>query len=101
MTFNKKTFALLSAALAIASSSAVDQQAGVSPGPGLRYATDAYPGFDNIDEAFKPEKKTPRWFSWMNGPKKDNSADQFEWCRQCESAGSWRAARRGYDALVR
>jgi len=76
-------------------------QPGVSPGPGVRYATDAYPGFDMTDEAFKPEKKTPRWFSWINGPKKDNAEDQFAWCRQCEAEGSWRAARRGYDALVR
>jgi len=77
------------------------QRAGVNPGPGARYATDAYPGFDNVDEAFKPEKKTPRWFAWFNGPKKENAADQFAWCQQCEKEGSWRAARRGYDALVR
>jgi len=100
MTSHKRLFALLAAALSVASALA-ESQPGVNPGPGKRYATDAYPGFDNIDEAFKPEKKTPRWFSWFTGPKKDNATDQFAWCQQCEKEESWRAARKGYDALVR
>jgi outer membrane protein assembly factor BamD (BamD/ComL family) len=73
------------------------------PGTGTdaRYATDAYPGFDSEDNLVKPSKKTPKFLSFIFGPKKDNPADQLEWSRQCESEGSWRAARKGYDALVR
>jgi len=65
------------------------------------YATDAYPGFDSEDNIVKPSKKTPKFFAFINGPKKDNPAEQLEWARQCEAEGSWRAARKGYDALVR
>lgn len=73
------------------------------PGTGAdaRYATDAYPGFDSEDSIVKPSKKEPKLFAFINGPKKDNPADQLEWARQCESEGSWRAARKGYDSLVR
>jgi outer membrane protein assembly factor BamD (BamD/ComL family) len=70
-------------------------------GTDARYATDAYPGFDSEDELLKPSKKEPKFFAFVYGPKKDNPADQFEWSRQCESEGEWRAARKGYDALVR
>jgi len=102
MSLNRRVLLSLAAAWFFLPAMADSQnQPGVSPGPGARYATDAYPGFDVTDEAFKPEKKTPRWFSWINGPKKENAADQFAWCQRCESEGSWRAARRGYDALVR
>jgi outer membrane protein assembly factor BamD (BamD/ComL family) len=70
-------------------------------GTGAMYATDAYPGFDSEESIVKPSKKTPKFFAFINGPKKDNPADQLEWARQCEAEGSWRAARKGYDALVR
>ena len=77
--------------------------AGPMPGMGAdaRYATDAYPGFDSEDSIVKPAKKEPKLFKFINGPKMDNPADQFEWARQCEAEGSWRAARKGYDSLVR
>jgi len=101
MNFKKSTILVCAAMLVALTFAAEPPTPGVSPGPGTRYATDAYPGFDNTDEAFKPEKKTPKWFSWINGPKMENAADQFAWCQQCEREGSWRAARRGYDALVR
>ena len=71
------------------------------PGSVPRYATDAYPGFDREEGIVISEKKEPRWFAFMNGPKKDNPADQLAWAEACEAAGSLRAARRGYDALVR
>ena len=70
-------------------------------GVDAKYATDAYPGFDSEDSIVKPSKKEPRLFAFIYGPKKDNPADQLEWARQCEAEGSWRAARIGYDALVR
>ncbi len=71
------------------------------PYSGTRYATDAYPGFDREDEIVATGKKTPRLFSWLNGPKKDTAAEQFAWANACAAEGSWSAARRAYDALVR
>ena len=71
------------------------------PSSTTRYATDAYPGFDREENIVSGGKKTPRWFSWINGPAKETAAEQLEYAMQCEAEGSWRAARRGYDALVR
>lgn len=76
-------------------------QPGVSPGPGARYATDAYPAFDRVDENVRPEKKEPKWFSFINGPKMGNAAEQFAWANSCAADGSWSKAVRAYDALVR
>ena len=70
-------------------------------GADARYATDAYPGFDSEESIVKPSKKEPKFFAFINGPKKDNPADQLEWARRCEAEGSWRAARKAYDSLVR
>lgn len=70
-------------------------------GPGARYATDAYPGFDHIEGVTKPEKKEPRWFSWINGPKMADAKSQFAWAQELEVGESWGRARRAYDALVR
>ena len=72
-----------------------------SPSSVTRWATDAYPGFDREEEIVEGSKKTPRWFSWINGPAKDDAATQLAYAKECEANGSWRAARRGYDALVR
>lgn len=71
------------------------------PSASTRYATDAYPGFDREENIIATSKKTPRWFSWINGPSQPSAAEQFEWARARQEEGSWRAARRGYDALVR
>ena len=80
---------------------AVAVSPGVSPGPDVRYATDAYPGFDSEDELLKPSRKEPRWFSWINGPKKGTAAEQFEYAVSLEREGSWKGAKKAYDALVR
>ena len=74
---------------------------GASPGPGIRYATDAYPGFDSEDEIIKPSRKEPRWFSWLNGPDRETASEQFAYAAELEEKESWRAARKAYDALVR
>lgn len=77
---------------------------GFSPagtGGAERYATDAYPGFDDTDEETKPEKKSPRWFAWWNGPRRQDAAMQFAWCQEREQAQDFGAAAKGYDALVR
>lgn len=73
----------------------------LGPNGETRYATDAYPAFDDVDAVIKPEKKTPRFFAFVNGPKKDDAASQFAWCQACELEGSASAAIKGYDALVR
>ncbi len=62
------------------------------------YATDAYPGFDNLDDVEKPKKKEKSWFLSVSR----NSADaQLAYAREEASMKSWRSALRGYDALVR
>ncbi len=71
------------------------------PSTTTRYATDAYPGFDREETILEASKKTPRWFSWWNGPKMTTAADQFKWAQECAQEESWRAARKAYDALVR
>lgn len=76
-------------------------QPGLSPGPGIKYATDAYPGFDSEDEIVKPSKKTPGWFRWFSGPKMDTAAEQLVWAEELDAQDKfWRAAR-AYDALVK
>lgn len=84
----------------IGSAFAVDQ-VGVSPGPGTRYATDAYPGFDREEEIVAPSRKEPKWFGWINGPNRDNAADQLTYCRELMAAENWSKAAKHLDALVR
>ena len=73
----------------------------MDPGPGTRYATDAFPAFDNTEMNVRPSRKEPRWFSWWNGPEKATATEQLAWCEEREAAGDISAARKGYDALVR
>lgn len=72
-----------------------------TPGPGVRYATDAYPGFDSTDSFLKPEKKEPKWFHFWNGPKKDNAPDQLAYCITLIKERSFEKAAKELDALVR
>ena len=74
---------------------------GVSPGSGVRYATDAYPGFDSESEIVSPERKEPRWFAFINGPNRDTAAEQFAYCGELQACGDWSKARKQLDALVR
>ena len=73
----------------------------IGPQTGTMYATDAYPGFDSEKEIVSPERKTPRWFSFITGPSRDNAKDQFAYCQELMADGSWSKARRQLDALVR
>jgi TolA-binding protein len=93
--------ALLSLVLAAADVPAMPQQPGVSPGPGTRYATDAYPGFDDDDELLNPTRKEPKWFGWFTGPEMDAPAAQLEYARMLAAKGSYSSAARELDALVR
>ena len=72
--------------------------AGSGVGSNSPYATDAYPGFDGLDDLPKPEKKETSWFLHVS---RDTPAEQLAYAQQMEEEGSLRAARRGYDALVR
>ena len=74
---------------------------GVSPGGVSRYATDAYPGFDNEKEIVSPERKEPKWFAFINGPNRDNAGDQLAYCEELLAAGDYSKARKHLDALVR
>ena len=70
-------------------------------GNGARYATDAYPGFDSEEDNVKPERKEPRWFSFITGPKCGSAAEQFAYCQGLVKDESWSKACRQLDALVR
>ncbi len=75
---------------------------GMSPGMnGARYATDAYPGFDSEDEMIKPERKEPRWFSFITGPTCETAKDQMAYCITLIKDGKYEKACRQLDALVR
>ena len=75
---------------------------GLGPGlPNARYATDAYPGFDCEEDDLKPERKEPRWFQFITGPKCENAADQFAYCQELVQEENWSKACRQLDALVR
>jgi TolA-binding protein len=74
---------------------------GVSPGPGVRYATDAYPGFDCEEDDINPQRKEPKWFSFLNGPDRDNPADQFAYCENLVAEAHESKAAKQFDALVR
>jgi len=65
-----------------------------------RFATDAYPGFDSEKE-FKPERKEPKWFAFINGPDCEDASAQMAHCRALESESKWAKAAKQYDALVR
>lgn len=100
-TANTVLLGMLAALLALPDALAMPQQPGVSPGPGTRYATDAYPGFDDDDELTKPVRREPRWFGWLNGPEKSTAAQQLEYARMLAAKGEYADAAEELDALVR
>lgn len=91
--------ALAAAALIGAAVTAVASDFGLTGN--ARYATDAFPGFDSEDDLISPSKKEPGLFWGWRGPKMTNATEQLAWCRQAAADGSWRAARKGLDALVK
>ena len=81
---------------------ALAEQPGLGPGlPNARYATDAYPGFDSEEDNVKPERKEPRWFQFIRGPKRDTAADQYAYCQELVKEENWSKACWELDALVR
>lgn len=103
MYMNFKNYLLALAALCWATASLADVSGNPSPtpGPGIRYATDAYPGFDSTNSFVKPEKKEPKWFHFWNGPKKDSAAEQLEYCVSLIKNRAFDKAAKELDALVR
>lgn len=95
---------LLTAVAAVMALSALAQSASPdlnASNNNARYATDAYPGFDSEDEIVKPERKEPRWFSFITGPNRETAAEQFAYCQELVADGSFSKAAKQLDALVR
>ncbi len=95
---------VLSVAAAVLASAAFAQSGSPNLGPnynGARYATDAYPGFDVEEEMVKPERREPRWFSWITGPKRETASAQFAYCQELVAEGDFSKAAKQLDALVR
>ena len=96
---------ILVLAASVWSAAAAAQSPSATPGVGgvgnARYATDAYPGFDVEDENVKPERKEPRWFSWITGPNRENATDQYAYCQELVAGGNFSKAAKQLDALVR
>ena len=100
MDFRKIALAAFVAVIAPCALAFDDHPApGVSPG--VRYATDAYPGFDSEKSIVSPERKAPRWFAFINGPNRDNPRDQIEYCAELMAERNYKKARKQLDALVR
>ena len=93
--------AVAAALLAAGALPALDDHPAPGASPGVRYATDAYPGFDNEKSIVSPERKTPRWFAFINGPKCDNPRDQIVYCADLMVERDYKKARKQLDALVR
>ena len=101
MRLNSRLKSLAVALVAAAAAAYAPRLSAQSVGPGShRFATDAYPGFDSEEGVLRRPKKEPGIFSWWSGPKMDSPTAQLSWAREKESEGSWRSARRAYDALV-
>lgn len=96
---------ILVLAASVWSAAAAAQSPSATPGAGgvgnARYATDAYPGFDVEDENIKPERKEPRWLSWITGPNRENATDQYAYCQELVAGGNFSKAAKQLDALVR
>ena len=72
--------------------------AGSGPGASSIYATDAYPGFDGLDDLPKPERREKSWFF---GVDRDNAADQFAYAKELAEKDEFKKACKACDALVR
>lgn len=94
----KKLAVAVAAMAAIAAQAIPNRVVGSGFGADSLYATDAYPGFDALDEVPQPEKKETSWFLWTSA---DTAEGQWRYVQDCLAKGSLRAARRGCDALVR
>ena len=102
---NRKTIFLAATAALLAGGSARAQDPTPGAGSGaqtaIRYATDAYPGFDNEKTIVSPQRKSPRWFAFIFGPNREDAKSQLAYCVDLIRAGDFSKARRQLAALVR
>lgn len=75
--------------------------AGSGMGGQSPYATDAYPGFDGLDDVAKPERREKAWFSWWLGVSRATPAEQLAYAEELAAAGEPEKAGKACDALVR
>lgn len=96
----KRVALTMAAALALAAFAAPPARnvAGAANAGNSPYATDAYPGFDGLDDAKKPERREK---SWWFGVEKDTPAAQYEYAKSLEAEGDFKGAVKACDALVR
>ena len=72
--------------------------AGSGIGGNSPYATDAYPGFDGLDDLPKPERREKSWFLHVA---RDTPAEQFAYAKELAEADDFKKACKMCDALVR
>ena len=65
------------------------------------YATDAYPGFDGLDDLPKPERREKAWFSWWLSVERETPAEQFAYAKELAERDEVKKACKMCDALVR
>lgn len=94
----KKIVCFVAMAVLTASLPAVPRVAGAGVGGASPYATDAYPGFDGLDDIPHPERREKSWFLSV---KRETPAEQYALARELEGAGEFKDAVKACDALVR
>lgn len=72
--------------------------AGAGMGGNSPYATDAYPGFDGLEDVPRPERREKSWFLSV---KRETAAEQYKMAEELESLGEYKDAAKAFDALVR
>ena len=72
--------------------------AGSGFGGNSPYATDAYPGFDGLDDLPKPERREKSWFLHVA---RDTPAEQFAYAKELAENDDFKKACKMCDALVR
>lgn len=70
-------------------------------GPTTRYASDAYPGFDDEDSAKRLEKKTPSWLPFVGKPSAETAIGQLAFAKDLLARGNYSAAASAFDVLVK
>lgn len=75
--------------------------AGSGLGGNSPYATDAYPGFDGLDDLPKPERREKAWFSWWLSVERETPAEQLAYAEELAAADNIKKACKMCDALVR
>lgn len=96
--FGKSVCMVAVALAAVWGEAAPPAVAGASPGGNSPYATDAYPGFDGLDDVKRPARREK---SWWFGVQRETSAGQYVYAQELEAAGDFKGAAKACDALVR